>query len=232
MGNEIAQLSDTDIAWTAIRARGPQAESFLQGQLSQDVTALKASGSWALVLSPDSAVLSTCFVQRDGDDFTLLVPRSLGDAVSQRLRRFKIRVDCTLEVGDATGGPYSSVATMVDARWPGEHEFAAQLTPQSFGSHFVTSTVSFTKGCYTGQELVSRLDARGSSVPWRFVHVLGPSVERLNDVLRSKGHSGPAGVTTAVQVKQEVRGLGFAHRSLLGPGGLDAFDDVSIEEVP
>jgi len=35
--------------------------------------------------------------------------------------------------------------------------------------------VSFTKGCFTGQELVGRLDARGSSVPWRMVRASGPS---------------------------------------------------------
>ena len=232
MDNGIARLSDADLAWSAIRARGSQAESFLQGQLSQDITTLYPGGAWSLVLTPDSLVLSTCFARRDDDGLTLLVSRSLGDAVVQRLRRFTIRVDCRLEVDDATDGPFSTVADMVDALWPGDNEFAAQLTPQSYGAHFVATTVSFTKGCYTGQELVGRLDARGSSVPWRLVHVRGPSVERLNDVLRSKGPSGPSGVTTAVRVKQEVRGLGFAHRSLLGDRYLDTFDDVCIVEVP
>jgi folate-binding protein YgfZ len=34
-------------------------------------------------------------------------------------------------------------------------------------AHLVERTVSFTKGCYTGQELVARLDARGSRVARR-----------------------------------------------------------------
>ena len=34
-------------------------------------------------------------------------------------------------------------------------------------------SVSFTKGCYTGQELVARLDARGNNVPRRLVGVIG-----------------------------------------------------------
>jgi folate-binding protein YgfZ len=38
----------------------------------------------------------------------------------------------------------------------------------------VTRTVSFTKGCYTGQELVARLDSRGSRVARRMVGVVGP----------------------------------------------------------
>ena len=224
--------ANSDLEWSVVRVAGSQAENFLQGQLSQDVTALSGSGEWSLVLSPESVVLSSCLVRRDENVFTLLVSRSLADAVAQRLRKFKVRVDCTVEVENTTQGPYLNFATMVESRWPGANEFAAQLTPQSFGARFVRTTVSFTKGCYTGQELVGRLDARGASVPWRLVHVRGPSLERLDEVLCSKGPAGPAGVTTAVRTGQSVRGLGFAHRSLFASLHLDAFPDVSIEEVP
>jgi len=38
--------------------------------------------------------------------------------------------------------------------------------------------VSFTKGCYTGQELVARLDVRGGNVAWRLRGVvLDPAAE-------------------------------------------------------
>jgi folate-binding protein YgfZ len=40
----------------------------------------------------------------------------------------------------------------------------------------VERTVSFTKGCYTGQELVARLDARGSRVARRLCGVVAPGV--------------------------------------------------------
>ena len=38
----------------------------------------------------------------------------------------------------------------------------------------VERTVSFTKGCYTGQELVARIDSRGSNVARRLVGVVAP----------------------------------------------------------
>ena len=41
----------------------------------------------------------------------------------------------------------------------------------------VERTVSFTKGCYTGQELVARLDPRGSNVARRLVGVVAPAGE-------------------------------------------------------
>ncbi|MGA2123524.1 MAG: hypothetical protein ABSG58_03770, partial [Acidimicrobiales bacterium] len=79
----------------------------------------------------------------------------------------------------------------------------------------VDATVSFTKGCFTGQELVGRLDARGSSVPWRVVRVEGPSESEIDDFLRSKGPDGPQGLTSAIGHDDRVIGLGVAHRTLL-----------------
>jgi folate-binding protein YgfZ len=45
----------------------------------------------------------------------------------------------------------------------------AELTdatiPAEAGQWLIDSSVSFTKGCYTGQELVARIDSRGGNVP-------------------------------------------------------------------
>jgi folate-binding protein YgfZ len=39
--------------------------------------------------------------------------------------------------------------------------------PAEAGEHVIEASVSFTKGCYTGQELVARVDSRGNNVPRR-----------------------------------------------------------------
>ena len=192
---------------------------------------MDATARWSLLLRPDSVVVTSCLVRRDAAGYTLTVPRSLGDDAFVRLRRFHFRVDCTLSVGDCDVGPYSSVADLVDAGWPGENEFRAQLHPFSFGAHFVAQTVSFTKGCYTGQELVGRLEARGASVPWRLVRAQGPSRDRIHEVLCSKGPAGPRGVTSAVPRDGATSALGIAHRSLIDSEYLAAFGDVTIEEI-
>jgi folate-binding protein YgfZ len=214
-----------------IVVRGPESESYLQGQLTQDVASVGEGGLWSLLLRPDSVVLTTCFVERDEGGFSLTVARDTGEAALARLRRFHLRVDCTLELGGATRGPFATSADLVEARWPGANEFHAALTPRSYGSRLVGATVSFTKGCYTGQELVGRLEARGSNVPWRLVWAAGPNVERIDEVLRSRGPAGPQGVTTAVRRGGRVEALGFAHRTLLDPSRLDPGEDVAVEVV-
>jgi len=60
----------------------------------------------------------------------------------------------------------------------------SELTDKTIAAEagLVERTVSFTKGCYTGQELVARLDARGNNVPRRLVGVVGgpdPEGDRL-----------------------------------------------------
>jgi folate-binding Fe-S cluster repair protein YgfZ len=224
-------LVDSTLHWSSIVASGPDAESFLQGQLSQDIANLDAHGVWSLLLAPDGIVLTSLYVTPAPEGFALCVPRALGDVALTRLRRFLLRTKCTLDVVDVTHGPYDTVGDQIAAGRPGAAEFALGLTPQCFGASFVASSVSFTKGCFTGQELVGRLDARGSSVPWRMVRATGPSVERVNEVLRSKGPAGTSGVTTSTPLETSVAALGVAHRSLFASAELDGADDVAVEEI-
>ncbi len=52
----------------------------------------------------------------------------------------------------------------IEAGWPGDGRRAhADTIPAETG--VVPVAVSFTKGCYTGQELVARIDSRGGNVP-------------------------------------------------------------------
>jgi len=221
----------TTLEWSRVTVRGPQSEMFLQGQLTQDMADVTGAGRWSLLLRPDSAVLCAGWVRRDGDGFTVDVPRSLGESALARLQRFHLRIDCTLTLGETPTGPLRTSGELVAARWLGANECAFDLSPQSYGSTIVSETVSFTKGCYTGQELVARLDARGASVPWLFVHVRGPNVARVDEVLRAKGPEGPQGVTTAVDVVDGVEGLGFAHRTLFASEQLANAADVVVEPI-
>ncbi|MGH3733625.1 MAG: hypothetical protein ACRDVC_09690 [Acidimicrobiales bacterium] len=217
-----------DLAWSVIEARGDEAISFLQGQLSQDLEGVGADGAWSLVLAPDSVVQAVCFVRVRDDGADLIVARERATMTLARLRRFLLRTKATLEVHDVLGGPYTTLAEQIDASWPGVSELERSLTPHTFGRHFVDQTISFQKGCFTGQELVGRLDARGSSVPWRLVRVEGPSEGVIDDYLKSKGPQGPQGITSARERDGRVVGLGVAHRTLLAD---EPPHDISVEEV-
>jgi folate-binding protein YgfZ len=193
-----------------VRAAGPDVNSFLQGQLSQDVLGLGVGAStWALLLQPQGKVTAFLRVLRVGDEEVVLeTDAGFGPAVIERLNRFKLRVQCDLDVLAwrciAVRGPraHELVPEGVVADWPGlpgrdlvgespavpagvtecgmdafeavrieagiplmGRELDESTIPAEAG--VVDMSVSFTKGCYTGQELVARIDSRGGNVPRR-----------------------------------------------------------------
>jgi folate-binding protein YgfZ len=158
---------------------GPDAVTFLQGQLSQDISAIAVGQrSWSLLLQPQGKVQSWLGVRRETDDRVLLdVDAGFGDSVVERLSRFLIRTKATVEVTDhdVVLGPSATASTEVERIRSGVPAMGAELTehtiPAEVGQWFIDASVSFTKGCYTGQELVARVDSRGSNTP-RHLRVL------------------------------------------------------------
>ena len=191
-----------------VEASGPDASSFLQGQLSQDLDRLGVGESaWSFLLQPQGKVEALLRITRpDGDRWLLDVDGGYGEAASARLTRFKLRVKCDLElltwrcVALRDGTTDSLGAVVAAARWPshdgvdllgpdvespagvdvgsadeyeelrieaGWPKMGAELTEKTIPAEtgIVDLAVSFTKGCYTGQELVARIDSRGGNVP-------------------------------------------------------------------
>src|SRR5919109_2413667 len=77
-----------------LRVAGPDALSFLQGQLSQDVVAVEIGASaWSFLLQPQGKVDALVRLTRTADDEVVVdVDGGHGDAVVARLNRFKLRV--------------------------------------------------------------------------------------------------------------------------------------------
>ncbi len=217
-------------AWTSrdvVTVSGPDAETYLQGQLSQDVTA-PAPGevTWTFVLSPQGKVDGWGrLVRIDGETFQVDVDPGAGADWEARLRRFLLRTKAEIEVHEAVPALAvrgATVAGGLACGWPGgegvdllgvglvlgDEEPAAALPadlpegaeeigageldalriragvprwgaelngdtiPATVGQWVIDGSVSFTKGCFTGQELVARIDSRGGNVPRRLVGVV------------------------------------------------------------
>ncbi len=75
-------------------------------------------------------------------------------------------------------------------------ELTESTIPAEAGQWLIDASVSFTKGCYTGQELVARIDSRGGNVPrpLRGVLVDGDPVP-VGAEVRSGGN--PVGTVTS-----------------------------------
>jgi hypothetical protein len=181
-----------------VTVSGPDARSYLHSQLAQDVEAIGAGERcWTLVLEPSGKVLVLARVARVAEDvFTLDSDAGYGQLLLERLQRFMIRVDARLELEQASPGDVAvapspeAEAARVAIGWP---RMGAEIVPGDTvpGSTGVTSAaVSFTKGCYPGQELVERMDARGAEPP-RSLRILeiGPDARPGDPVLDGDGNA-------------------------------------------
>jgi folate-binding protein YgfZ len=249
-----------------LRVAGPEARTYLQGQLSQDVDALDVGGAAdTFVLQPTGKVEAWMRISRMADDvFMLDMDAGWGMVVLARLTRFLLRTDCTVEpvdwdlvtVLDAEMGsvdaPPGGLALPVI--WPGlravdllgplvdlpegptdgdgsmwEHRRIAAGIPM-MGAEMDETTIpgatgvvdrsaSFTKGCYTGQELVARVDSRSAGTPTRIVRAVGqgslPLTEteitldgvaagRLTSVATRPGSGPNDGFVALAQVKRAI----------------------------
>ena len=100
------------------------------------------------------------------------------------------------------------------------HELDESVIPGEAGQWLVDASVSFTKGCYTGQELVARVDSRGNNTPRR-LHGLVLSTNVLPPVGAEVVVDGEVrGTLTSVGESLDLRApvaLGYVHRSVETP---------------
>jgi folate-binding protein YgfZ len=255
-----------------VSAAGPEAGSYLQGQLSQDVVALVEGGfAWSWLLAPNGKVDALVRVTRvSGEEWWLDTDGGWGEAVLARLARFKLRTKLDLALvpmsvvglrgpgwdlaaapGRVLSPPWPGVegadllvseppALGADLRSPDQYEaeriaagiprMGAELDERTIPgeSGLVPLTVSFTKGCYTGQELVARIDSRGGNVAKHLRGLrlspgaAGPVAEVIEAGTALVGPDGaPAGTVTSAAYRidgegadGEWVGLGYVKRGI------------------
>ena len=171
-----------------VRVAGPDAEDLLQRFLSNDVTGGELVD--ALLLTPKGRLIAPVRVwRRAPDDFLLLTEPELGDAVRATLLRGRFAAKCEIEPEKHTSALVFADAEGLPGELPGAVEVLdAELEPTldadeleririeagvpAWGKELDGTIlpaeagldethISFTKGCYPGQEPVARLHHRG-----------------------------------------------------------------------
>ena len=275
-----------DLPRDVLRVAGPDAFSFLQGQLSQDVNLPVGGSAWSLLLQPQGKVVALLRVLREDDEsFLLDTDGGWGAAVAERLERYKLRVKCDIAPLEwrcvAVRGPKAhelagggkGLAAVAD--WPGlpgvdllgeapsapdgvrrcaldayeavrieagtpamGSELDERTIPAEAG--VVEQSVSFTKGCYTGQELVARIDSRGGNVPRRLrgVVVATNILPPPGAVVRAEGRD--VGTLTSVAESLDRRApvaLAYVGRAVSPPADVTLVWDggsapARVEDLP
>jgi tRNA-modifying protein YgfZ len=235
-----------------VRVAGPDACEHLQNLVSNDVEALQVGGACpALLLTAKARVIAPVVVWRRGEqDFLVLTEPELGDAVRALLVRMRLRLRCEVEAeehasalvfgGEGIASELPGAVEVLDAglaptldadelerrrieaavpRWG--RELDDRVLPAEAGLD--ATHISFSKGCYPGQEPIARLHYRGH--PNRGLRVLeladvpeydaelvhdGKVVGRVTSAVRRADGSVVALAYVRTEVPQDAR-LELAH---------------------
>jgi aminomethyltransferase len=205
-----------------VRVAGPDAEDYLQRMLSNDVTSGEVVD--ALLLTPKSRLIAPLRVWRRGaEDFLLLTEPELRDAVRAQLLRSRFAAKCEIEPEEHTSLIVFGEAEGLPGELPGTVEVLDTALEATLGDDEVERArieagvpawgkelddsilpaeagldethVSFTKGCYPGQEPIARLHYRGKTN--RRLRVLDVASARPGDEIVWEGKA-VGRVTSAV----------------------------------
>lgn len=148
------------------------------------------------------------FLQRkplSGDHWTVIVPNEAGEAVWTAL------IEAGKDVGLIPAGSLTYNTLRIHAGKPGAgHELTTDYIPLEVG---LWDEVSFSKGCYTGQEIIARMESRNRLAKTLVKLRLSQLVETPANLY----HAGkPAGtLTSSVTTPDgEILGLGFVKTAL------------------
>ena len=241
-------ITDLSGFLTPTRIKGVDAAGFLHGQFTTDVTGL-ATGQAGLSAwcDPKGRVIATFILARPDDAFLLLLPGTVKEAFVKRLKMFVLRAD--VQIVDA-GAETEKIPQL--PHLPGMDENASKtafirqgiplLHPATSGRFLPQElnldrldAVSFTKGCYPGQEIIARLRYRGA-VKRRLCHATTDNKTRLEPgaALRPDGEERNIGtvVNSVISSKgQEL--LIVLERPFIETGRVvvDGFPDQAVNSI-
>jgi tRNA-modifying protein YgfZ len=254
-----ATLQIAERARAFVRVRGPDAGTYLNRMVSNEVEALAPGEACeALLLTPKARVIAVLTVVRQArDDYLLLTETELGERLRAELVRYRFAAKCAIELER-----HSSTLVLGDAPRPGAipnrdygvpayelldgdapagdpideeelevlrilartprfgRELDERVLPAEAGLE--ERAISFTKGCYPGQEPVARLHYRGrANRGLRVLTIEGDDLPAYDEELTLNGKVVGRVTSAARDPERGIVALGFVRREVEPDAVLD-----------
>src|SRR5688572_14151590 len=250
-----------------IAVSGADRASWLQGLVTNDVLSLAEGDSrYAAYLTPQGRMISDMLVVAQGDRLLLDVPAPLASALREKLDALIFAEDA--QVTDESGRILvwtivnDTFTDVVSETLPAEYKSLPEIDLDTFEviriergvpkfladmnedtipleAGIEDRAISFTKGCYVGQEVIVRVTTRGGGrvakrlVRWHAddsASVVPMPESRIFSLGRDVGRVTSAAFSPSLD---KVVGLGYVHRDFVDPGtGITiVWNDARIKAV-
>ena len=142
---------------------GPDAKTFLQGQITCDLNQIKNNPCLGAHCNPKGRVIFLFQIFIDNNDYHLIRPKNMTAIAQHALKRYSSFYNVSLNENIL---PLDQITSIVGR----DHilQGIPDIYPETSGKYLphelnliALGAISFDKGCYTGQEIIARMHYRG-----------------------------------------------------------------------
>lgn len=143
-----------------IKVSGPDAEKFLQGQLTCNVHSIDDNPKLAAYCDIKGRVEAIFYINIEKNSFYLQLPKEIAEQTLEELKKYAVFSKVELKIQDInnTYNEKEEIESGIPQVYNSTRSlfFAHDLNLPELGA------VSFTKGCFRGQEIIARMQNRGN----------------------------------------------------------------------
>ncbi len=146
-----------------ISLSGPEARSFLERIITSDTQRLATQAELpGALLTPQGKVIADFILTGEDERHVLHVHHSISETLFKRLKLLRLRADVAIELHSAiTSPPIDHKARIMGGLAAFGHDYgSAEIFPTDINLDR-RGGLSFSKGCFVGQEVASRMKRRG-----------------------------------------------------------------------
>jgi len=147
----------------ALKISGPDAEKFLQGQVTCNVqTLVENQPQLCALCNRKGRVIASFNLIKINHEYFMILEETMIEIVENALSKYarfaKVNLSsASIErsfVAEKIASQDGSVVLITP-------ETTEQFTPHKLNYHLIPRMIDFNKGCYTGQEIIARVHYRG-----------------------------------------------------------------------
>jgi folate-binding protein YgfZ len=163
---------------SSLHISGKDAFSFLQGQLTCNMSEITEKNHFGALCNPKGRVIASFEIQKIEDSFLIHLPKTMIPIVIKILEKYAQfsevslkEIDLKLPKKDLVVSIRNKIAVIIP-------ETSGLFTPHELNYHEL-GFVSFNKGCYTGQEIIARMQYLGK-LKKSLQYIKTPSPENIS----------------------------------------------------
>tara|TARA_X000000950_G_scaffold288455_1_gene405297 strand:+ start:4046 stop:4693 length:648 start_codon:yes stop_codon:yes gene_type:complete len=136
----------------------------LQNLICADIHQMTHTPQWSAFCNQSGKVISTCWISTQNDTWSVDIPQSLENILVQHLQKYALREPFIITHSQVESDARFTMNYAIVHRHPilGTNT-TERFTPHMLHCDQITDAISWTKGCYLGQEVIMRTHQLGKN---------------------------------------------------------------------